>query len=128
MKTIYVSELDNGSWATTPSAFGGMTYPVIVEDDFIGGVVTYDREAGEWSDLVIPPRTAEDDIRDAEAERQRLINYANTVMADWLIDLQLGIISDEDKASLILWRQYVQDVKAVDTSSAPNVIWPDTPE
>ncbi|EJI3741613.1 tail fiber assembly protein, partial [Escherichia coli] len=43
-------------------------------------------------------------------------------------ELQLGIISDEDKASLIAWVQYIKALKAVDTSKAPDIIWPELPE
>ncbi|MCV5977603.1 tail fiber assembly protein, partial [Escherichia coli] len=43
-------------------------------------------------------------------------------------ELQLGIISDEDKASLIAWMNYIKAVQAVDTSKAPDITWPDKPE
>ncbi|WGE30735.1 tail fiber assembly protein [Edwardsiella tarda] len=40
----------------------------------------------------------------------------------------LGIISDGDKAKLTAWMEYIKAVKAVDTSTAPNVAWPLKPE
>lgn len=43
MKTIYVSQKNNRSWSTSPEAFDGWTYPVIVPDNFMGGAMTYDR-------------------------------------------------------------------------------------
>ncbi|HAV8470759.1 TPA: tail fiber assembly protein, partial [Escherichia coli] len=46
----------------------------------------------------------------------------------WQTELQLGIISDDDKASLINWLSYIKDIQAVDTSSAPDINWPESPE
>nr|WP_080728216.1 tail fiber assembly protein [Morganella morganii] len=46
----------------------------------------------------------------------------------WQTQLILGIITDEDKASLTEWMLYVQKVQAVDTSAAPDIIWPEKPE
>ncbi|MDW7786526.1 tail fiber assembly protein [Morganella morganii] len=46
----------------------------------------------------------------------------------WRTQLALGIITDEDKASLTEWILYVQKVQAVDTSTAPDIIWPEKPE
>ncbi|MDS0578198.1 tail fiber assembly protein [Escherichia coli] len=40
----------------------------------------------------------------------------------------LGDISDEDKAKLSEWMAHKKAVKAVDTSTAPDVIWPEQPE
>ena len=124
---IYVSTDNYRSISYSPIP-GWSTIPVEVPDNFSGGNKTYNPETGNW--VTDPPYvpTHEDYVRDAESERQRLTDSANTVMEDWIIDLQLGVISDDDRAKLLAWRQYVKDVKAVDTSSAPNVIWPDTPE
>ncbi|HBA8350087.1 TPA: tail fiber assembly protein, partial [Escherichia coli] len=36
-------------------------------------------------------------------------------------------ISDGDKESLIAWVQYIKAVQAVDTSTAPDITWPEIP-
>ncbi|WP_220438782.1 tail fiber assembly protein [Kluyvera sp. EC_51] len=128
MKTIYVSELNNSSWATTPAAFGGMTYPVIVDDDFIGGGITYDRETAKWSELVILPRTQDDEIADAERKRAELKQDAEQIMSEWKLDLALGLISEEDKQKLIAWRLYVKELDALELDAAPEIEWPPRPE
>ncbi|HFL4661228.1 TPA: tail fiber assembly protein [Escherichia coli] len=78
-----------------------------------------------WAD--IPPPTHEQQVATAEAQRNSLLAEANAVTADWRTELALGIISGEDKAKLISWMQYIKTVKAVDTSTAPEVIWPAAP-
>ncbi|WP_422678948.1 tail fiber assembly protein [Citrobacter cronae] len=42
--------------------------------------------------------------------------------------LSAGIISNEDKESLIAWVQYIKAVQVIDTSPAPNINWPVKPE
>lgn len=70
----------------------------------------------------------------AESERQRLLKEANEATADWLTDLQLGLISDEDKASLILWRTYIKALNAMDLVNVGDkqiyseLKWPNKPE
>lgn len=67
-------------------------------------------------------------IAEAEAKKTALLDDANQVTADWRTELALGIISDGDKAKLIAWMMYIRDVKATDTSAAPNVVFPQKPE
>lgn len=70
----------------------------------------------------------------AEAERQGLLTEANATIKDWLIDLQLGIISDEDKEALILWRTYIKSVKELNLSAVTDevsyngIVWPVKPQ
>lgn len=69
----------------------------------------------------------------AETERQHLLREANNVIADWLTDLQLGVISEDEKASLIIWREYIKALRAMDFSSVTDeksyeaIAWPEPP-
>ncbi|UAN17384.1 tail fiber assembly protein [Enterobacter asburiae] len=89
------------------------------------------RAAGEdglpcWVD--VPPPTQEELIAQADATKEALILSAKQTISIWQTELQLGIISDEDKASLIAWMNYIKAVQAVDTSKAPDITWPEKPE
>ena len=42
--------------------------------------------------------------------------------------LILGDISSTDKEKLSAWMDYKKEVKAVDTSTAPEISWPELPE
>lgn len=68
------------------------------------------------------------DVEAAEKQKAALLLEAQAAIRLWQTELQLGIISDEDKASLIAWIGYIKAVKATDTSTAPDVIWPELPE
>ncbi|MEO3293438.1 tail fiber assembly protein [Enterobacter cloacae] len=68
------------------------------------------------------------DVEAAEQQKAALLLEAQATISLWQTELQLGIISDEDKASLIAWMNYIKAVQAVDTSKAPDITWPEKPE
>ncbi|TLU69599.1 tail fiber assembly protein [Enterobacter sp. MF024] len=68
------------------------------------------------------------DVEAAERHRAALLIEAQATIGFWQTELQLGVISDGDKASLIAWMNYIKAVQAVDTSNAPDITWPDKPE
>ncbi|EJF7847884.1 tail fiber assembly protein [Escherichia coli] len=77
----------------------------------------------------VPQPTQEQVIAAAENERQRLLNYADTVMLDWRTELMLGEISDANRAKLSAWLAYKNQVKSVDVTTDPDhVNWPIPPE
>ncbi|QLZ40622.1 tail fiber assembly protein [Citrobacter sp. RHBSTW-00127] len=78
-----------------------------------------------WVDKPAP--THEELVEQAEAKRQSLLDEANIITADWRTELALGIINDDDRAKLTEWMKYIKAVKAIDTSTAPDVIWPVPP-
>ncbi|WP_338103637.1 tail fiber assembly protein [Mixta mediterraneensis] len=66
-------------------------------------------------------------IEAAEQQKASLLAEAQTIISFWQMELQLGIISDEDRASLISWMRYIRAVQAVDTSKAPDIEWTEKP-
>ena len=68
------------------------------------------------------------DVKAADKQKIALLVEAQETISFWQTELQLGIISDEDKASLIAWMQYIKTVQAVDTSNAPDITWSTQPE
>ncbi|WP_234096213.1 tail fiber assembly protein [Citrobacter portucalensis] len=68
------------------------------------------------------------DVEAANQNMAALLAEAQGKISFWQTELQLGIISDEDKESLIAWVQYIKAVQVIDTSPAPNINWPVKPE
>lgn len=86
----------------------------------------YDRWDGhQWVTDTAAQRESE--VAEAEQIKQSLLTEAQSKIATWQTELQLGIISDDDKARLITWLNYIKAVQAVDTSKVPGG-WPDKPE
>lgn len=67
-------------------------------------------------------------VMEAKQKKSVLLAEAQSTISLWQTELQLGIISDDDKASLIAWMKYIQALKAVDTSTVPDIEWPVKPE
>lgn len=78
-----------------------------------------------WID--IPPLPHAELVEQAEAKKQYLITEASQKTQLWQTQLMLGIITEEDKASLKEWMLYVQQVQAVNSSLGAGVVWPIPP-
>jgi len=75
-----------------------------------------------WQD--IPALSKSDLVAYAEAEKGQKLSLATVTISLWQTELQLGIISDEDKASLIAWLAYIKALKNTDISNPSNINWP----
>ncbi|ECD3753518.1 phage tail protein [Salmonella enterica subsp. enterica serovar Orion] len=70
----------------------------------------------------------------AETTRQKLLDGANSTIADWRTELALGEISDDDKASLTKWMAYIRALKTLDLSDVKDeatftaIRWPALPQ
>lgn len=78
-----------------------------------------------WGD--VPPPTHEQLVAAAELEKARLLTEAQSTISIWQTRLLLGIISDKDKASLIAWLAYIDELNAIDTNAAPDINLPASP-
>ncbi|EHL1290562.1 TPA: tail fiber assembly protein, partial [Escherichia coli] len=75
-----------------------------------------------------------DYVAKAEAERQRLLMTAQDITSGWATDLALGILSDEEKEKLKVWRIYAKELQSMDFSTIAdktaydNIDWPEQPQ
>lgn len=88
-------------------------------------------DSGKWmfKDGAVIKRvyTEEEQLLQAEKQKQKLLQQAREKTQFWQIQLALGIITDSDKQQLMNWMKYVQQVEATDTSTLP-VTFPERPE
>jgi hypothetical protein len=65
----------------------------------------------------------------ANAEKELRLAAANTFICEqnWGSKLTLGRLSDEGKALFNKWLDYTDALEALDTSTAPDVSWPEAP-
>ncbi|HFP5645710.1 TPA: tail fiber assembly protein [Escherichia coli] len=91
--------------------------------------------SGNWkfdNDVISPLPVNYD--KKAEELRQSYLNQAYEQINDWRTELQLGTISDEDRAALARWMSYISQVKkmvlsAIKTEAEFNAIkWPEHPQ
>lgn len=98
------------------------------QDEFIGNKKPVTIE--EVEKILNPPPTQEEKIAAAYAEKQRLIDEANAYMnsKQWPGKAAIGRLKGGELAQYNLWLDYLDALEAVDTSSAPDIKWPDAPE
>lgn len=75
----------------------------------------------------IPPPTKDQLIEQAETQKQYLIAEVNAETQLLQTKLALGRIKDNEKALLNAWLDYLDELEAVDVSTAPDIIWPVKP-
>jgi len=91
------------------------------------------RIAGEdglpcWAD--IPPLTREEFQMLADDEKLRRIAAANGYInsQQWPSKLTLKRLSTAEKATFTAWLDYLDALTAIDTATAPDIIWPEQPQ
>lgn len=75
-----------------------------------------------------PPLSHDEEVALADSKKSFLLQSASQKIGFWQTQLQLGMISDVDKAKLIEWMHYITVLQAVDTSTAPDIQWPPEPQ
>ncbi|PAO24604.1 tail fiber assembly protein [Enterobacter roggenkampii] len=75
-----------------------------------------------------PPVPQEELILEANSTKASLIQSATNAIAPLQDAVELGIATDEEIAQLKAWKKYRVEVNRVDTSTAPDITWPEPPE
>ncbi|WP_445235921.1 tail fiber assembly protein [Escherichia coli] len=132
--------MDLNSWEYVPDHRGEIVYntetgeskEITAPGDYpentttIAPLTPYDKWDGEkWVTDINAQHVAE--VEAAEQQKSVQLLFAKEKIILWQTELQLGIISDEDKEKLISWVNYIKAVQAVDTQKAHNIIWPKKP-
>ena len=132
---------------------GIMANYAVIEDGMVVNVIVWDGVAGlgDGNQMIIetvdgcgigwtyaggefiPPPVADQDpaelIASADAEKQNRLSYATNKIVVWQTKLLMGrTLTDSESAKLNAWMDYIDAVQATDTSTAPDVIWPELPE
>ncbi|EKT0594023.1 tail fiber assembly protein [Morganella morganii] len=81
----------------------------------------------EADKIANPPPTKAELIEQAETQKQYLIAEVNAETQLLQTKLALGRIKDNEKALLNAWLDYLDELEAVDVSTAPDIIWPVKP-
>ncbi|MEA1062774.1 tail fiber assembly protein [Erwinia sp. HR93] len=79
-----------------------------------------------WGDLPAP--SLEELIAIAEAKKSSLLAAASAAIAPLQDAVDIEIATDEEIAQLLVWKKYRVLLNRVDTSTAPDIAWPEAPE
>lgn len=75
----------------------------------------------------MPEKTHEEDVAEASQKKAYLIENAASVIDPLKDALDGGYIEEEDKITLTEWQRYRYQLTKVDTSTAPDISWPEQP-
>ncbi|EPG7576667.1 tail fiber assembly protein [Providencia rettgeri] len=77
----------------------------------------------EWKELE-EAKLKEKEVYTANKCKVKLINHANKIIIPLQDALDLGIALESEKLQLSAWKKYRVILNRVDTSTAPDIIWP----
>lgn len=87
---------------------------------------------GNWmfkgGEVVKRVYTREEEQQKAENKRQLLLQQASEYMAPLQDAADLSIATEEEISRLTAWKRYRVLLNRIDTSTAPDIEWPDAPE
>ena len=92
-------------------------------------VTPYDKwDGSQWVTDIDAQHAA--DVAAAGMKKQDLIDQANAYMnsKQWPGKAAMGRLKDAEKEQYNAWLDYLDALEVVDTSSAPDINWPDSPE
>ena len=95
----------------------------------IAPLTPYDKWDGEkWVTDTDAQHAA--DVKAADAEKQSKIELANEFMnsKQWPGKAAMGRLNDVEKEQYNAWLDYLDALELVDTSSAPDIEWPEEPD
>ncbi|EGT4306135.1 tail fiber assembly protein [Cronobacter sakazakii] len=119
-ETVYSTETGAKVIISAPGVYPADTTP-------LAPATPYDRWNGaEWVTDTAAQQAAA--VASAEAQKQALLQQAQSTISIWQTELQMDIISDEDKTRLLAWLKYIKALQAADVSTAPDIVWPEKPE
>lgn len=134
MKIYYSPSLNGFLLEKTAEDYQGHDLIEITEavyDEFMAGSTTKKMVPGAngpaWAD--IPPPTHDELVAAAEAEKQQRIDLANEYMngKQWPGKAAIGRLKGDELAQYNLWLDYLDALEAIDTSTAPDITWPEQP-
>lgn len=117
---VYSTETGQPIEITMPGSYPDNTTPLKPKTPYD------DWNGSEWVTDVRAAHAAE--VAKADTDKNNRLNVAKKKISLWQTQLQLGMISDTDKTSLIAWMNYITALQAVDTSTAPEIDWPTPPD
>ncbi|HAS0804890.1 TPA: tail fiber assembly protein [Enterobacter roggenkampii] len=76
----------------------------------------------------VPELSQAEKIASAEQEQSSRLDVAKSAIVIWQTKLLMGRkLTDTETSQLNAWMDYIDAVTAVDTSTAPDIAWPEQP-
>ncbi|WP_127960155.1 tail fiber assembly protein [Serratia microhaemolytica] len=80
---------------------------------------------GQWVTSLEQQHAAQ--LAAAKQQQSELLATARATISLWQSEMQLNIISEEDKTRLIAWLGYIKALQGLSLANAPEINWPTVP-
>ncbi|HGL6261840.1 TPA: tail fiber assembly protein [Enterobacter roggenkampii] len=91
--------------------------------------VGWNYDGKEFTPPPEPEKTHAELVVEADEEEQYRLDYAASKIVVWQTKLLMGRkLTTDETAALNAWMDYIDAVTAIDTSTAPDITWPNQPE
>lgn len=107
LRSVYEASV-NG-WPDDANSVSAADYENLLQGQSTGRIITADSEG---QPILVDPVI--DWLSRAEKQRVNLLAVATSKTADWRTELELGIISDDDRSALIIWMTYIRTLNNLD--------------
>lgn len=109
------------------SEWGSEEGVVLPSGEYVGIGWLYD--GTEFIAPPVPEKSHQELVASAEEQKQSLINDANAYIngKQWPGKAAIGRLKTDELAQYNLWLDYLDALDAIDTSTVPDIDWPDTP-
>lgn len=127
LKAVY--EASANGWPDDAIAVVAADYENLLLEQSGGRIIT---AGSEGQPILVDPVI--DWLNRAEQQRVNLLAVATSTTADWRTELELGVISDKDRAALVIWMAYIRALKTMHLSGVDSeaafvgINWPSVPE
>lgn len=119
-------EASKNGWPKDAIAVTDDEYNLLIDGRGKGKIIEADSK-GKPVLLDPPPLSPQQLAEVINDKRNALIAEATQKTQNWQTQLMLGIITDDDKESLVLWMKYVQQLQLIDPWVSTDVSWPSKP-
>ncbi|MDY0971390.1 tail fiber assembly protein [Siccibacter turicensis] len=113
------------SWPEDVKAVDEKTYIKFSQQPPFNKVLGEKNGLPTWVDM--PPLTTAEADKANVSKREMLLSMAGSKINIWQAKLIMGRLSDDEKAKLSAWLDYIDALEAMDTSETGSINWPDLP-
>ncbi|HGL6839090.1 tail fiber assembly protein [Citrobacter koseri] len=115
-----------GSWPDDVTPVSDRWYQYLIQGQSDGKIITVNEYGQPVLSDPAPPST-EQLIQEAETRKTTLMQAASDAIAPLQDAVDLDIATSDENALLLAWKKYRVLLNRVDTNTAPDVKWPETP-
>ncbi|UJR56219.1 tail fiber assembly protein [Dickeya zeae] len=129
---FYLSEIHGNAMPSDVVEISDDDYQTLLTRQAAGHIIQFDALSGKPVAIPIPEPSADElakvAIATAGQELQARRSVATSRITELMYADELGIATDAEKSALPEWKRYLVLLSRIDTTTAPDIDWPELPK